>query len=71
MGNFFRMLKFDLSSLSRSHDQKIFFLGTPTRHRHSGKSTDRRSQTEVIKISVFLYLPHIFFIIGFTALQFF
>ena len=27
VGKFFRMLKFDLSSLSRSHDQKIVFLG--------------------------------------------
>ena len=42
VGKFFHMLKFDLSSLSRSHDQKIVFSGTPARHRSSGKSTDRR-----------------------------
>ena len=37
MGKFFHMLKFDPSSLSRSHDQKIVFSGTPARHRSSGK----------------------------------
>ena len=42
VGQYFHMLKFDLSSLSRSHDEKIVFLGTPTRHRRSAKSTDRR-----------------------------
>ena len=44
VGKFFHihMLKFDLWSLSRSHDQKNFFSGTPARHRISGKSTDRR-----------------------------
>ena len=42
VGKFFHMLKFDLSSLSRSHDQKIIFSGTPARHSSSGKSTDRR-----------------------------
>ena len=42
VGKFSHMLKFDLSSLSRSHDQKIVFSGTPARHRSSGKSTDRR-----------------------------
>ena len=31
VGKVFQMLKFDLSSLSRSHDQKIVFLGTPAR----------------------------------------
>ena len=42
VGKFFHMLKFDLSSLSRSHDEKIVFSGTPARHRSSGKSTDCR-----------------------------
>ena len=42
VGKLFHMLKFDLLSLSRSHDQKIVFSGTPARHRSSGKSTDRR-----------------------------
>ena len=42
MGKFFHMLKCDLSSLSRSYDQKIVFSGTPARHRSSAKSTDRR-----------------------------
>ena len=42
VGKFFHMLKFDLSSLSRLHYQKIVFSGTPARHRSSGKSTDRR-----------------------------
>ena len=45
MGKFFHMLKFDLWSLSRSHDQKIVFSGTPTCHRSSGKSTDSRLVT--------------------------
>ena len=36
VGKFFHMFKFDLSSLSRSHDQKIVFSGTPARHRSSG-----------------------------------
>ena len=42
VGKFFHMFKFDLWSLSRSHDQKIVFSGTPGCHRSSGKSTDRR-----------------------------
>ena len=42
VGKFFHMLKFDRSSLSRSHDQEIVFFGTPARSRSSGKSTDRR-----------------------------
>ena len=42
IGKVFHMLKFDLLSLSRSHYQKIVFLGTPARHRRLAQSTDRR-----------------------------
>ena len=42
VGKFFYMHTFDLRSLSRSHDQKIVFWGTPARHHRSAKSTDCR-----------------------------